>query len=263
MTAEQTDLRLPQETTGSGNPLVLVPGGLTGWLSWKPHAEHLAATRRVTRVQLLSVDYGLRGVPLPSGYSLETESHALSRTLEAIDIGRADFAGWSYGAETLLDFALDHPDRVRTLTLIEPPAFWALRSRGPLSPAALEFQRATRTFGPGEISEEQLARFAHFAGFVPPSVAPQSVPPWPVWVQYRQSLRNGDAAFRHDDTFERVRRFRRPVLLFKGTGSWGRNSPRPVCMNSRAPTRCTLSRCRHSWKSLRASLGSRPRSPGE
>lgn len=213
------DIQMAQETTGSGAPLVLVPGGLTGSLSWKPHAEHLAATRRVTRVQLLSVDYGLRGAPLPSGYSLETESHALSRTLEAIDIARADFAGWSYGAETLLDFALDHPDRVRTLTMIEPPAFWVLRSRGPLSPAAIEFQRATRTFGPGDVSEEQLARFAHFAGFVPPDVAPQSVPPWPVWVQHRQSLRNGDAAFRHDDTFERVRRFRRPVLLFKGTGS--------------------------------------------
>lgn len=219
MTPDETGLRLSQETTGTGAPLVLVPGGLTGWLSWKPHAEHLAATRRVTRVQLLSVDHGLRGAPLPSGYSLETESHALSRTLASIDVGLADFAGWSYGAEILLDFALDHPERVRTLTLIEPPAFWVLRSRGPLSPAALEFQRTTRTFGPGEISEEQLAQFAHFAGFVPPGVAPQSVPPWPVWVQHRQSLRNGDAAFRHDDTFERVRRWRNPVLLFKGTGS--------------------------------------------
>jgi len=54
---------------------------------------------------------------------------------------------------------------------------------------------------------------------VPADVAPQSVPQWPIWMQHRQSLRTGDAAFQQDDSFERVRRWRNPVLLFKGTGS--------------------------------------------
>lgn len=219
MSLDTPALSLPHEVAGTGAPVVLVPGGLTGWISWKPHADQLAATRCVVRVQLLTVDLGLRGAALPAAYSLETESHALRRTLDALGIARADFAGWSYGAEALLDFALDHPERVRTLTLIEPPAFWVLRSRGPLSAAAVEFQNATRAFGPADVSEEQLAAFAHFAGFVPASVAPQSTPQWPVWVQHRQSLRNGDAAFRHQDSIERVRRFRSPVLLFKGVGS--------------------------------------------
>jgi pimeloyl-ACP methyl ester carboxylesterase len=219
MSLDTSALRLPHEAAGTGAPIVLVPGGLTGWISWKPHAEHLAARRRAVRVQLLAVDLGLRGAPLPDDYSLETESHALGRTLDAIGIMRADFAGWSYGAEALLDFALDHPDRVRTLTLIEPPAFWVPRSRGPLPAAAFAFQDATRSFGPGDVSEEQLATFVHFAGFVPASVDPRSVPQWPVWVHHRQSLRNGDAAFRHQDSLERVRRFRSPVLLFKGVGS--------------------------------------------
>jgi len=204
---------------GTGDPLVLVPGGLTGWVSWKPHAEQLAATHRVVRVQLLVVEYGLDGTPLPPDYSVETESAALRRALDGLGIGRADFAGWSFGAETLLDFALDHPHRVRSMTLIEPPAFWVLRSRGPLGAAALEFQKIIRSFGPGEISEAQLAQFAHFAGFVPPGTVPQSVPQWPLWLQHRQSLRNGDAAFRHDDDIARLRRFQQPVLLFKGGGS--------------------------------------------
>ncbi len=219
MTPVVPDLVMPWEMTGRGDPMVLVPGGLTGWISWKPHAEHLAATRRVVRVQLLSVDHGLRGAPLPPDYSVKTESCALGRALEAAGIGWADVAAWSYGAEATLDFALDHPERVRSLTLIEPPAFWVLRSRGPLPPAALEFQATSRSYGPGDVSEEQLAQFAHFAGFVPPGVAPQSMPPWPVWVQHRQSLRTGDVAFRHDDNIRRVRAFRSPVLLFKGVGS--------------------------------------------
>lgn len=207
------------DVIGSGDSLVLVPGGLTGWVSWKPHADQLAATRRVVRMQLLAVDYGLRNEPLPPDYSVKTESEALRRALDGVGIHRADFAAWSFGAEVTLDFALDNPNRVRTLTLIEPPAFWVLRSRGPLSAEALEFQRTCRTFGPGNVTEDQLVQFAHFAGFVPRNVDPRTVPQWPLWAQHRQSLRNGDAAFRHNDDLARVRKFESPVLLFKGTGS--------------------------------------------
>lgn len=210
---------MKSEVSGSGDPLVLVPGGLTGWLSWKPHAERLVATHRVVRVQLLSVDYGLRGETLPPDYSVETESQALCRAVDGLGIERAHFAGWSYGAEILLDFALDHPDRVRTMTLIEPPAFWVLRSRGSWSTEAAEFQRISRSFGPGEVSETQLAQFVRFAGFVTGDAVPQNLPQWPLWMQHRQSLRTGDAAFRHDDDITRVRNFKKPALLFKGQGS--------------------------------------------
>jgi len=46
-------MKMLSKVTGEGSPIVLVPGGLTGWLSWEPHAERLARTRRVARVQLL------------------------------------------------------------------------------------------------------------------------------------------------------------------------------------------------------------------
>lgn len=207
------------EATGAGEPLVLVPGGLTGWLSWQPFVEPLAALRQVVRVQLLSVDLGLGNEPLPAEYSVEMESAALRNTLDRLGIARADVAAWSYGAQVALDFALDAPDRIRTLTLIEPPAFWVLRSRGPLDLAAQAFERAMRGYGPGAITEEQLARFAHFAGFVPPNTDPRQMPQWPVWSHHRRSLATGDVPFRHDDDIGRVRRFPRPVLLFKGEGS--------------------------------------------
>jgi pimeloyl-ACP methyl ester carboxylesterase len=214
-----TEPVMPSEVTGIGKPVVLVPGGLTGWLSWKPHAERLASTFTVLRVQLLSVEYGLRGVPLPSGYSVRTESRALELALDAHEIQLADFSGWSYGGLALLDFALNHPDRVRSLTLIEPPAFWVLQSRGPLGPDALDFQRVAQRFDPVDVTEDQLVRFAHFAGFVPENVDPRSLPQWPVWMQHRQSLRTGDVPFRHVDDLSRVKQFDKPILLFKGVGS--------------------------------------------
>jgi hypothetical protein len=37
---------MARDTKGEGRPLVLVGGGLTGWLSWNPHQERLAAQRR-------------------------------------------------------------------------------------------------------------------------------------------------------------------------------------------------------------------------
>ncbi|NWG09413.1 MAG: alpha/beta hydrolase [Nitrososphaerales archaeon] len=129
---------MKSEVTGSGKPVVLVPGGLTGWLSWKPHAEQLSSHYKVIRVQLLSVDFGLKNALLPPNYSVNFETNALEKTLDNIGISVADFVAWSYGAEITLNFALNNPNRVRSLALIEPPAIWVLRSRGPLSKELLE-----------------------------------------------------------------------------------------------------------------------------
>ena len=37
--------------------------------------------------------------------------------------------GWSYGAVIALDFALNHPKRVRSLVLFEPPSFWIAKEK--------------------------------------------------------------------------------------------------------------------------------------
>lgn len=213
--------RIQTETAGDGPPLVLVPGGLTGWASWLPFVEPFSRERRVTRTQLLAVDRGLRNEPVPPDYSVAMESAALAAGLEGVHSGPLDFAAWSFGALVTLDFALDHPERVRRLILIEPPAIWVLRGRGPIAPELEEQRRALRAMGPGGISEEQLEWFTHFAGFVPRDVDPRTLPMWPSWMLHRQSLRTQDAPFRHEDSLERVRRFERPVLLFKGVGSAG------------------------------------------
>jgi pimeloyl-ACP methyl ester carboxylesterase len=204
-------------------PLVLVPGGLTGWLSWEPHAARLAASRRVISVQLLSVAYGLEKRRLPSDYSLRTESQALAATLD-LDIAGltapVDLVAWSYGAAVALDYALRHPKRVLTLTLIEPPAVWALgaqKPRGPEYESALALGDTIRI--DDDISEAQLEQFIRAVGLCPPGKAARDLPQWPVWLRHRRSLRNTGAAFHHEDDPARLRAFYRPVLLVKGTGS--------------------------------------------
>jgi pimeloyl-ACP methyl ester carboxylesterase len=192
---------------------------LTGWLSWIPHAEALAASRRVVRLQLHNVALGLAGAPLPSTYSIDYEVTALQNTLDDLAIDQADLAGWSYGSEVALSYAIRNPYRVRTLTLIEPPAYWVLRSRGPLSTQILDEREFMETFALDDITEEHLIKFAHFAGFVPQDVDPRTLSQWPVWFEHRQSLRLGGHEFRHQDNIERVRAFEKPVLLVQGEGS--------------------------------------------
>lgn len=219
MTVQHDVPRMPYDVSGSGAALALLPGALTGWLSWIPHAEALSASRRVVRLQLLNVALGLAGVPLPPAYSMDYEIAAFGSALDELEIAQADLAGWSYGAGIALSYAIHHPDRVRSLTLIEPPAFWVARSRGPLSEDMLDEQRLMELFAADDVSEAQLLRFIRFVRIVPDGIDPRTVPQWPIWYEHRQSLRMRSADLRHEDSIERVRAFDKPVLLVTGEGS--------------------------------------------
>jgi pimeloyl-ACP methyl ester carboxylesterase len=207
--------------TGEGKPVVLVPGGLTGWLSWEPHAARLSSSRKVILVQLLNVQYGFENRPLPSGYSVKTESRALAGALTQTKLDYPlDIVAWSYGALSTLDYALDHPDRIRSLVLIEPPANWVLHALGKVDSDLLQNEKILSTLH-GNITEEMLTQFLFAVGLCPPGQNPRELPQWSLWVQYRRSLRNSPAVIKHTDKISRLNGFNKPVLLVKGTGSAG------------------------------------------
>lgn len=221
-TREEARMTMLVHTIGEGPPIVLVGGGLTGWLSWIPHQERLATTRRAVRAQPLVVQLGLENRPVPANYSVEMESAALAAVVDEINAsGPVDLVAWSYGGLPTLDYALSHPERVRTLTLIEPPAFWILKAAG--DPAYGEEWDRLRPFADrlrDDVTEAELAEFIKFASLAPPDVRPQDLPQWPVWVEHRRSLRGQfDAEFGYHGDLARVQRFDRPVLLVKGRGS--------------------------------------------
>ena len=205
------------EVSGEGRPLVLVPGALTGWLSWIPVAERLAPNRRVVRVQLLAVQLGLDGDSLPPDYSPKTEKIALGEALKALDLAPpVDFAAWSYGAAVTLDFALDHPEWVRTLTLIEPAAFWVL----PILDAEAERQRdEDLRLSRDDITEDDLERFVRSVALVTPGSNPRDLPQWPVMVRHRQSLRAIPTGWAYRRDRRQLLELATPTLLVRGTGS--------------------------------------------
>jgi pimeloyl-ACP methyl ester carboxylesterase len=213
-------VKLPVKVSGDGIPLLLVPGGLTGWKSWEPFVDIFTAKqKKVILVQLLNVEYGFDNRPLPADYNIKTESQALVSTLDSLGYSYPiDLVAWSYGALVSLDFALDHPGRIRTLTLIEPPAIWILREKGTLDAETLHTLHFFETLH-GDITDDMLAGFLKEVGFVKPGQSPGDLPQWPQWLPYKQAIRNSPAIVMQRDKLSRLQNLKSPVLLVKGTGS--------------------------------------------
>lgn len=212
-------LSMRTRVSGEGPRLVLVGGGLTGWASWEPHAERLAVDRTVALFQLLNVQYGLEDRRLPAGYSVRVESSSLGRALDGLEWHEpVDLVGWSYGGLVSLDFALNHPERIRTLTLIEPPAVWLLPDGGRSDPDVRALRSLARAMS-GDITRAHLTRFVRTVALAPSGTDPQDLPQWPLWMEHRRSLRNASSAVDHEDNIARLDGFDRPVLLVVGTGT--------------------------------------------
>jgi pimeloyl-ACP methyl ester carboxylesterase len=229
------------KVSGEGAPIVLVPGGVTGWSDWELHTKRLKAVRKVIRVQLLNVQYGLENRPLPPDYSVKMESRALAASINELHLDtRFDIAAWSFGALVALDYSLDNADNVRSLTLIEPPAWWVIRALGEANgqgaASASEYIRVVgRAMGKGDVvadhaaampdisredvTEDTLEQFLYAVGICARGQSARSLSQWPVWVRHRQSLRGSFAPIEHHDDPERLRAFTRPVLLVKGAES--------------------------------------------
>ena len=102
------------EDTGSGEPIIFVHefGGDTR--SWRPQVEHFSSRYRC-------ITFNARGYP-PSDvpedetlYGQQIATNDLKGILDALDIERAFVVGLSMGAYTGLMFAMQHPERVRSL----------------------------------------------------------------------------------------------------------------------------------------------------
>ncbi len=212
---------LPFEVSGFklGIPIVLVPGGLSGWVSWQPHAEVLSKTHQVLRVQLLTMAAAETQQTPTKSYSLRSESEALKNTLDKLKIDKIHLVGWSHGGEVSLDFALNNPECIATLTLIEPAAWWIARAHGKFREEEQGFRKLFGSFH-SPPTEEDLIGFLNMNGLVPPGLDPRQMPRWAVWNEMKTSLLSLHTVIEHSDSLDRLQRIRdKPVLLVKGKES--------------------------------------------
>jgi pimeloyl-ACP methyl ester carboxylesterase len=214
---------LTYEVKGGGEPIVLVPGGLTGWLSWIPHAERLSTSWKTIRVQPIHNELGSAGRPGDLSYNAETERESLRLTLDALGIERAHFAGWSGGGRALIEFAVAYPERVRSLTLVEPAAYWMLDQLGSPNPDVDRLNAFIHGLAGRAVTEDDLAEFLEHAGFVASKAEAPSHPNWERWLPHRMALSwQSEESDRSGRSIEELANIRCPVLLVKGssTADW-------------------------------------------
>lgn len=208
---------LQYDVRGEGEPLVLVPGGLTGWISWIPHADRLSATRRTVRVQPIHNELGSAGRPGEPGYTAETERESLRLTLDRLGIDLADFAGWSGGGRALLEFVLAYPNRVRTLTLVEPAAYWILEQLDKHRADIDQGNELIHRFSGQVVTEDDLAEFLRLAGLVQSGEDPRQHPLWDRWLPHRMALSwQSEELDRSGRSVDDLVKIRCPVLLVRG-----------------------------------------------
>lgn len=177
---------LEYEVAGSGDPaIVLLPGGLTGWQTWEPFMPVLAKHRRAVRLQPIANAEGTAGRVGDGTYDAGIERESIARTLEQIGVDEMHLVGWSNGGRMALDFALAHEPRIRTLTLVDPAAWWLVEDADPSGRAFAEFvaTRANR-----ELSEDDLERFLVDVGVAGPETDFRALEAWDFWSSSRQAL---------------------------------------------------------------------------
>jgi hypothetical protein len=125
-------------------------------------------------------------------YSVKIESAAMTRSLDQLGLALpVHLIGHSFGALVALDFALDRRDRVPTLVLAEPPAFWVVSPEERQATADMRMMDALlRTLGPpAEPSDDQLLRFQCALGNCGTRAPMPTEPAWVDWVSRRSALR--------------------------------------------------------------------------
>jgi pimeloyl-ACP methyl ester carboxylesterase len=112
-TARVNGADLLYEVAGAGDPIVLVHAGVADSRMWDEQFEPLACDHLVLRYDLR----GFGGSSLPGGpFSYAADLRAL---LDHLDIPRAAVVGASFGGQVALEFALQRPDKVTSLVLVD------------------------------------------------------------------------------------------------------------------------------------------------
>lgn len=100
------------ETTGTGDPIVLVHAGIADARMWDPTVPAFAPDHRVIRYDMRG--YGRSTIPpLPFAHHND-----LAAIFDGLALDPAVVIGASYGGEVAATFAIEHPELVRGLVLV-------------------------------------------------------------------------------------------------------------------------------------------------
>jgi pimeloyl-ACP methyl ester carboxylesterase len=164
---------------------------------------------------------GLAGRSGAADYDADVERESIGLTLNAAGVSEMHLVGWSNGGRMALDFALANPERIRTLTLIEPAAWWLVADE---DQGAREFHDYLIALAGRQITDEDLCEFLVRAGLGGADADFKSLPQWDFWSSCRQALSwfSQRTASSAEVGIEGLGRLDVPTLLVRGraTAPW-------------------------------------------
>lgn len=155
-TIQCNDVELQYVEQGTGEPLILIHGGVSDLRTWElqmePFSQHY-------RVLAYSMRYHYPNKWSGDGSDYTTTQHVqdLATLIQQVALAPVHLVGSSYGGDVALYFAREHPKLVRTLVLGEPPVIALLLQLLAGAPdavppdAASQWERASRAVEQGDI----------------------------------------------------------------------------------------------------------------
>jgi pimeloyl-ACP methyl ester carboxylesterase len=212
-TLETNGARIYYEVDGSGDPVVLIHAGVANLRMWDEQVAALGDRYRVIR-------YDTRGYGRTETDAVEFSNRAdIAALLDRLGETSAHVVGLSRGGSIALDFAIEYPDRVRSLVVVaggvsgyespdemppdtfeEPEKLWTAQNWEGLA----DWETAFWADGPGQPPDR-----------VEPSVRAR-VREW-VLTNYRAMKEEGTPQPLDPPAAGRLRELRAPLLVMLGT----------------------------------------------
>jgi len=102
-------------------PIILLHGTGASLHTWDAWTEVLKAQHRVIRVDLPG--FGLTGPTMDGNYQMPVYTHFMNSLMDTLQIKRAVLAGNSFGGDVSWQTAVDYPDRVSRLILVDATGY--------------------------------------------------------------------------------------------------------------------------------------------
>jgi pimeloyl-ACP methyl ester carboxylesterase len=107
------------DPSGAGEAVLFVHGNVSSAAFWQPQLLGLEARWRPLAVDLRGFG-GTDPLPVDARRGVRDWADDLAALVDALELTRVHLVGWSMGAGVVLQFLLDHPQRVASVALVAP-----------------------------------------------------------------------------------------------------------------------------------------------
>lgn len=130
--------RIAYDLHGKGSPVVLIHGIPTSNLLWRNVMPVLATTHHVFAPDMLN--YGKSDKPADANVSIEAQSRLIVKFMDQLELDFADIVAHDIGGGVAQLIAVNYPERVRKLVLIDAVCFdsWPIPEFLPLQEPGAE-----------------------------------------------------------------------------------------------------------------------------